>query len=150
MAGCIAIFHKYCCYTKHGGITTNLILWNHRGVCYWCVRITQCGYMHGWKFSVTWLNSVTAGQIFFTISIIEIHFQSQFSHSPSLSLSPLYMAHGLKHITFYVKNIQQFWLCYNWALVRDKPQGAPHPCCSPHLAPYVARPSAIIQFNCMK
>ena len=44
---------------------------------------------HGWKFSVTWLNSVTAGQSFFIISIIEIHFQSQFSHSPSLSLSPL-------------------------------------------------------------
>ena len=22
--GCIAMFHKYCCYMKHGGITTNL------------------------------------------------------------------------------------------------------------------------------
>ena len=28
-AGCIAIFHKYCCYTKRGGITTNLTLRNH-------------------------------------------------------------------------------------------------------------------------
>ena len=28
---CIAIFHKYCCYIKCGGITTNLILWNHGG-----------------------------------------------------------------------------------------------------------------------
>ena len=25
-AGCIAIFHKYCCYIKHGGIITNLNL----------------------------------------------------------------------------------------------------------------------------
>ena len=24
--GCIAIFHKYCCYIKHSGIITNLIL----------------------------------------------------------------------------------------------------------------------------
>ena len=30
-AGCIAIFHKYCCYIKHGGIITNLILWNPWG-----------------------------------------------------------------------------------------------------------------------
>ena len=44
---------------------------------------------HGWKFSVSWLNSVTAAQIFFTISITNIHFQSQFSHNPSLSLSRL-------------------------------------------------------------
>ena len=29
--GCIAIFHKYCCYTKHGGITTNWTLRNHWG-----------------------------------------------------------------------------------------------------------------------
>ena len=30
-AGCIAIFHKYCCYTKLGGITTNYTLRNHWG-----------------------------------------------------------------------------------------------------------------------
>ena len=30
-AGCIAIFHKYCCYTKCGGITTNSALRNHWG-----------------------------------------------------------------------------------------------------------------------
>ena len=30
-AGCIATFHKYCCYTKRGGITTNLTLRNHWG-----------------------------------------------------------------------------------------------------------------------
>ena len=30
--GCIAIFHKYCCYTKHGGIITKLNIWNHWGV----------------------------------------------------------------------------------------------------------------------
>ena len=30
-AGCIAIFHKYCCYIKHGGIITNLNLWNPWG-----------------------------------------------------------------------------------------------------------------------
>ena len=28
-AGCIAIFHKYCCYTKRGDITKNLTLRNH-------------------------------------------------------------------------------------------------------------------------
>ena len=27
-AGCIAIFHKYCCYIKHGGINPNLTRWN--------------------------------------------------------------------------------------------------------------------------
>ena len=27
-AGGIAIFHKYCCYIKHGDIVTNLTLWN--------------------------------------------------------------------------------------------------------------------------
>ena len=26
--GCIATFHKYCCYLKRGGIITNLNLWN--------------------------------------------------------------------------------------------------------------------------
>ena len=30
-AGYIAIFHKYCCYTKRGGITTKLTLRNHWG-----------------------------------------------------------------------------------------------------------------------
>ena len=30
-AGCIAIFHKYCCYTKRGGITTSLTPRNHWG-----------------------------------------------------------------------------------------------------------------------
>ena len=30
-AGCIAIFHKYCCYTKHGSITASLTLQNHWG-----------------------------------------------------------------------------------------------------------------------
>ena len=28
-AGCIAIFHKYCCYTKHGGVSTNLTHWGY-------------------------------------------------------------------------------------------------------------------------
>ena len=28
---CIAIFHIYCCYTKHVGIMTNLALRNHWG-----------------------------------------------------------------------------------------------------------------------
>ena len=27
-AGRIAIFHKYCCYIKYGGIITNMTLWN--------------------------------------------------------------------------------------------------------------------------
>ena len=30
-AGCIAMFHKYCCYTKHGSITASLTLRNHWG-----------------------------------------------------------------------------------------------------------------------
>ena len=30
-AGCIAIFHEYCCYIKHGGIITNLTKWNPWG-----------------------------------------------------------------------------------------------------------------------
>ena len=50
------------------------------GVCYWCVKIPQCGYM-------------------------EL---------------------GLKHISFYVqKHIVALAMCYNPALVRDKPLGAP-------------------------
>ena len=50
------------------------------GVCYWCVRIRQCGYME----------------------------------------------HGLKHISFYVqKQIVAMGMCYNPALVRNKPLGAP-------------------------
>ena len=28
-AGCMAIFHKYCCYTKHGGVSTNLTHWGY-------------------------------------------------------------------------------------------------------------------------
>ena len=31
-AGCIAIFHKYSCNIKHGGIITNLTLWNPWGI----------------------------------------------------------------------------------------------------------------------
>ena len=30
-AGCLAIFHKYCWYIKHGSIITNLTLWNPWG-----------------------------------------------------------------------------------------------------------------------
>ena len=46
--GCRAIFHKYCCYTKQGGIITNLNeIWR---AYYWYVKIPQCGYMeHGLK-----------------------------------------------------------------------------------------------------
>ena len=37
-----------------------------------------------------------------------------------------YMEHGLKHITLYVqKHIAALGMCYNPALVRDKPLGAP-------------------------
>ena len=36
------------------------------------------------------------------------------------------MDHGLKHISFYVqKHIRSMSMCYNPALVRDKPLGAP-------------------------
>ena len=44
-AGCISIFHKYCCYTKHGGIMITLTLWNSLGYVYWYVKIPECGYM---------------------------------------------------------------------------------------------------------
>ena len=47
-------------------------------------------HCHGWRFSVSCLNSVTAVQIFLTISIIKIDFQSQFSHGLSLLFSPLH------------------------------------------------------------
>ena len=30
-AGCVAIFHRYCCYIKQGGIITNFNLWNPWG-----------------------------------------------------------------------------------------------------------------------
>ena len=44
-SGFIAIFHKYCCFTKHGGVITNLTLQKSFGVYYWYVKIPQCGYM---------------------------------------------------------------------------------------------------------
>ena len=45
-----AIFHKYCCYTKFGGTTTNLILRNLMGTYYWYLKMPKCGYMeHGLK-----------------------------------------------------------------------------------------------------
>ena len=40
----MAIFHKYCCYTITEGVTTKLTT-KSLGVCYWCVKIQQCGYM---------------------------------------------------------------------------------------------------------
>ena len=43
--GCIAIFQKYCCYIKHGGVITNLTLLKSLGVCYWCVKIPRCWCM---------------------------------------------------------------------------------------------------------
>ena len=62
IAGCIPIFHKYCCYTKRGRITTNLTLRNHLGVCYWCVQIPQCGYMgHGLKLVKFYIQKHIAG-----------------------------------------------------------------------------------------
>ena len=49
-AGCIAVFHKDCCYTKHGGIIANLTL-KSLGVYYWCVKIPQRGYTeHGLEY----------------------------------------------------------------------------------------------------
>ena len=42
---CIAIFHKYICYIKHGGIITNLNLWNPWG---YVTDMSQCGFVeHG-------------------------------------------------------------------------------------------------------
>ena len=48
-ACCIAIFHKYWCYTKRSGITTNLTM-KSSGVRYRRVKVPQCAYMeHGLK-----------------------------------------------------------------------------------------------------
>ena len=38
-AGSIAIFHKYCCYIKHGSVITNLNLWNP---CGYVIDISKC------------------------------------------------------------------------------------------------------------
>ena len=40
-AGSIAIFHKYCCYTKCGSITTNVTLRNHWGMLLMCQNTTM-------------------------------------------------------------------------------------------------------------
>ena len=40
-ARCIAIFHKYDCYMKYGGIVTNLNLWNPWGY------VTDMSKCHG-------------------------------------------------------------------------------------------------------
>ena len=46
---CIAIIYKYCCFTKHGYIITNLTT-KSLGVYYWYVKIPRCGYIeHGLK-----------------------------------------------------------------------------------------------------
>ena len=41
-----------------------------------CIYIILSYRRHGWKFSVSWLTSVTAAQILFIIFIIKVHFQS--------------------------------------------------------------------------
>ena len=41
-ADCIAIFHKYCCCIKHGGIMTNLNLWNPCGYVTDMPKSTMC------------------------------------------------------------------------------------------------------------
>ena len=43
-AGCIAIFHKYCCHTKYGGTKTNLTLRNHWGMLLMCQNTTMRVY----------------------------------------------------------------------------------------------------------
>ena len=50
-ASCIAIFHKYVCYVKHRGITTNLTM-KSLGVCYWYIKMPQCGCVeHGLEYT---------------------------------------------------------------------------------------------------
>ena len=47
-AGCMAIFHKYCRYIKHGGIITNLNLWNPWG---YVTGVSKCqGVKHGLEY----------------------------------------------------------------------------------------------------
>ena len=45
-AGCRAIFHKYVCYIKHGGIITNLNLWNPWG---YVTDVSKCHNMGVWS-----------------------------------------------------------------------------------------------------
>ena len=47
--GCIAIFHKYYCYTKRGSVTTNLSLRNNRGYVSDVSKFHYAGIGHGWK-----------------------------------------------------------------------------------------------------
>ena len=53
IACCIAIFHKYFCYTKHEVIKTNLTLWNLWGY------ITDMFKYHMWVYGVHWLKYIT-------------------------------------------------------------------------------------------
>ena len=45
-AGCISIFHKYCCYTKHEGIIIRLKSMKPLGVCYWHIKMPWCWCVH--------------------------------------------------------------------------------------------------------
>ena len=56
---CLAIFHKYCCYIKHGGIVRNLTLMKTLGVYNWYVKMPQCGYVvHGLKHIIFYVHNV--------------------------------------------------------------------------------------------
>ena len=55
LVGCIAIFYKYCCYTKCGDIIKKKF-YEIIGVYYWCVKIPQCVYMkHGLKYNTLYV-----------------------------------------------------------------------------------------------
>ena len=61
---CRAIFHKYFCHTKHGGIVTNLTLWNLWGHITDILKIQQCGYMeHGLKYFVLYVQKHIAHRV---------------------------------------------------------------------------------------
>ena len=52
IAGCIAIFHKYCCSIKHGVLLHKFDNMKSFGVYYWYVTMPQYGYMnHGLEYT---------------------------------------------------------------------------------------------------
>ena len=79
----------YLCQTHLAHCTTSCLVTYKR---YSYIPNSNFHQLHslGWRFSVSWLNSITAAQIFLTISIIKIHFQSQLSHGLSLLFSSLH------------------------------------------------------------
>ena len=96
-SGCIAIFHKYCCFTmftKHESIITNLTM-KSLGVYYWYVKIPQCGYMkHGLTNWACWgrdkmaaISQTTFTNAFSWMKMFELRLKFHWSLFPSVHLT---------------------------------------------------------------